>query len=215
MFDKTQSHSIRYISQQQSDGSYFWGVSSDSKSWHIPCKPNTTYTFSHNDDGTKLFRVGYINVDEEELPQNPGETVPIYSVIRGTTQKQLTITTGENATYLIVQLGATQSAITIETLQIEEGTHTTEYEPYVEPVTTNIYLDEPLRKIVEYADYIDFKNQKLVRYVEKLEDGTLQGLKTPIIQDIELPNILLGKGDNYISIDTKTKPSKVEFEYYK
>ena len=32
------------------------------------------------------------------------------------------------------------------------------YEPYHEPITTNIYLDEPLRKVGDYADYIDFKN---------------------------------------------------------
>ena len=32
-------------------------------------------------------------------------------------------------------------------------------------VTKNIYLDEPLRKIGNYADYIDFENQKVVRYI--------------------------------------------------
>jgi len=41
------------------------------------------------------------------------------------------------------------------------------YEPYVEPKTYNIYLDEPLRKVGEYADYIDFKEQKVVRQVSK------------------------------------------------
>ena len=39
--------------------------------------------------------------------------------------------------------------------------------------TTHIYLDEPLRKIGDYADYIDFKNQKVVRKVkEKIFYGT-------------------------------------------
>lgn len=33
--------------------------------------------------------------------------------------------------------------------------------------TTSIYLDEPLRKIGEYADYIDFKNKKVIRNVYK------------------------------------------------
>ena len=32
-------------------------------------------------------------------------------------------------------------------------------------VVTNIYLDEPLRKIDEYADYIDFENKKVVRRI--------------------------------------------------
>ena len=46
------------------------------------------------------------------------------------------------------------------------------YEPYKE-TTTNIYLDEPLRKIGDYADYIDFKEQKIVRKISKEKiDGT-------------------------------------------
>ena len=32
-------------------------------------------------------------------------------------------------------------------------------------ITTNIYLDEPLRKIGDYSDYIDFDNSKVVRNV--------------------------------------------------
>ena len=33
---------------------------------------------------------------------------------------------------------------------------------------TNIYLDEPLRKVGNYADYIDFREKKVVRYVKEL-----------------------------------------------
>ena len=32
-------------------------------------------------------------------------------------------------------------------------------------ITTNIYLDEPLRKVGDYADYIDFENSKVVRKI--------------------------------------------------
>lgn len=52
--------------------------------------------------------------------------------------------------------------------QTELGDKPTEYEPYHEPITTNIYLDEPLRKLGNYVDYIDFENGKVVRNVEKL-----------------------------------------------
>lgn len=50
-------------------------------------------------------------------------------------------------------------------IQLTKGTGTKNlpYEPYVEPITTNVFLDEPLRKIGNYADYIDFKNDKVVR----------------------------------------------------
>ena len=40
----------------------------------------------------------------------------------------------------------------------------TEYEPYVGE-TTHLYLDEPLRKIGDYADYIDWQNKKIIRNV--------------------------------------------------
>lgn len=56
-----------------------------------------------------------------------------------------------------------------------------EYEPYGkykipvtvsgengEETTANIYLDEPLRKIGDYADYVDYDRQLLVRNIQKL-----------------------------------------------
>jgi len=67
---------------------------------------------------------------------------------------------------------------------LTEGVYTVstmpEYEPYgykvpvkVDEITHNIYLDEPLRKVGEYADYIDFSNQCVVRNVRCLSlDGS-------------------------------------------
>ena len=59
-------------------------------------------------------------------------------------------------------------------IQLEENSIATSYEPYgykipvnVNNVITNIYLDEPLRKIGDYADYIDFINGKLYRKIEE------------------------------------------------
>ena len=70
-------------------------------------------------------------------------------------------------------------------VQLEEGSTTTDYEPYgykitvkvsgenIEPITTNIYLKEPLRKIGDYADYIDFEKNKVFRNIKtKIFDGT-------------------------------------------
>lgn len=51
-------------------------------------------------------------------------------------------------------------------------------------ITTNIYLDEPLRKVGEYADYIDFENKKLVRKVGvKTFDGTEEWTKHTTTKD--------------------------------
>ena len=61
--------------------------------------------------------------------------------------------------------------IDINTFQIEEGNKETDYEPY-KGQTTNIYLNEPLRKVGDAVDYIDFKNKKVVRSVG---ETTLKG----------------------------------------
>lgn len=54
----------------------------------------------------------------------------------------------------------------------------TSFEPYVAPVTKNIYLDEPLRKLGDYADYIDYENQKVVRNVNMCGIEQAKGLIT-------------------------------------
>lgn len=53
-------------------------------------------------------------------------------------------------------------------IQVEISPEPTPYEPYREPQTYNIFLDEPLRKIGDYSDCIDFKNNKVIRYIRTL-----------------------------------------------
>ena len=56
----------------------------------------------------------------------------------------------------------------IKDFQIEIGDTATDYETYHEKIT-NIYLDEPLRKIGNYSDYVDLINKKVVRNIKLLE----------------------------------------------
>lgn len=49
------------------------------------------------------------------------------------------------------------------------------YEEYREPTITNIYLNEPLRKVADYADYVDFRNNKIVRQVGKQNLADISG----------------------------------------
>lgn len=61
----------------------------------------------------------------------------------------------------------------LENIQVEYGDTETTYEPHVEPITHNVFLDGPLRKIGDSADYIDFKTQKVMRKIgAKIFDGT-------------------------------------------
>ena len=69
-------------------------------------------------------------------------------------------------------------------IQLEEG-GLTDYEPYVEPVTTNIYLDEPLSE----GQTINYKKDNL-----------------PV-----LPSF---KGTTIVSVETEVKPSNMEVTYY-
>ncbi len=51
-------------------------------------------------------------------------------------------------------------------IQIEEGTLATQYEQYKELNTTiDLTGHEPLRKIGDVADYIDYENQRIVRNI--------------------------------------------------
>ena len=55
----------------------------------------------------------------------------------------------------------------VKDIQIELGSTATEFEPYIKPQTTNIYLDDPLRKVGAYKDYIDFDKGVVVRNIGK------------------------------------------------
>lgn len=110
----------------------------------------------------------------------------------------------------------------LKNFQVELGSTATKYEPYIEPITTNIYLKEPLRKMGDYADYIDYKNKKVVRNVEVLDDSgtqtienSYQGLATPIEETIDIPQIETFKGTNIFSTETTIQPSEIKINYWK
>ncbi len=100
-------------------------------------------------------------------------------------------------------------------IQFELGDSATTYEEYTKKIT-NIYLDEPLRKVGDAVDYIDFHNKQIVRNV-KVEDSTntktieesYEKLGTPVIESIDLPSIGLLDGYNNITINTVAIPSNV------
>ena len=71
----------------------------------------------------------------------------------------------ENVTFDNIEVG----------MIIEENDTATEYEEYSEN-TANIYLDEPLRKVGDYSDYIDLINKKIVRNIATTKIGDLKNL---------------------------------------
>ena len=72
-----------------------------------------------------------------------------------------------------------------------------------------------------YVDYLDFKNQEVVRNIEVIDDtGTLpidqslRGLANPVEESITLPTIMVNKGDNVFEVDTNID-CEIEVNYRK
>lgn len=75
----------------------------------------------------------------------------------------------------------------------------TKFEPYHEPITTNLYLPEPLKMVEDEAEYVDYEEQK-----QYFADGSYANVTLP-----EIPTIA---GTNTLSVDTQVQPSKVYVE---
>ena len=130
---------------------------------------------------------GYSNVDMYTTQyMTSGETLRIEKTI--TTPSGLLDTSANyrilayTNRYLKNSVGV-MSAMIFKNIQIEEGSNASEYEPYGYkiPVTASdgtnsttfyIYLTQQLRKIGDYADYIDFVREKVIRNIKEI---TLNG----------------------------------------
>ena len=158
-------------------------------------KPNTDYTASCNvpyvaSEGVQL---GYFFIQSGNIYTPPGTGANGFGIRTDGVVVTKTVTTDKNG-YLYITTrnsGSTIGAVDKTLfdngtywLQLEEGT-ATDYEPYHEPITTNIYLDEPLGE----GQSINYK-----------KDG--------------LPPIPTFKGTSIISADTTIQPSNAEIEYY-
>ena len=117
--------------------------------------------------------------------------------------------------------GDTSSNTSLINVQLEKGHERTEFEPYEKSKIINIYLDEPLRKIGDNVDYIDFRKGKVFRNVEVIDstgtlplEQSLKGVIDKIGTNIELPEISLLKGTNTLLVETEIKPSEISVKYY-
>lgn len=99
-----------------------------------------------------------------------------------------------------------------------DGVLPSEYEPFGVKIpilsggtTTNIYLDNPLRKSLDGTAVDELSsNGKLTQRVDT--DGSV--LSTPIISYIDIPTIPTTDGLNIFDIDTTVKPSEVYIKYF-
>lgn len=122
--------------------------SSADKLIYIPCKPNTTYTLQKGLEATSSnnrFRVGTTT----EVPNYNMATNDYYNAGDGSTTKQYTFTTSANANYLVFYCYRNDTITTFEkildTIQIEENSQATPYEPYLQKGTW--YIEKSTRKL--------------------------------------------------------------------
>lgn len=124
-------------------------------------KPGTYIWSLHNVIG-KPIEDAYIQLTtvSETINWNVNEPIVL--------TETATISAFRNSSSMVYNAGETQSF----QIQIEQGDTVTDYEPFKEEIV-NIYLNEPLRKIGDYRDYIDFEKKQIVRKVaNKIFDGS-------------------------------------------
>lgn len=115
-------------------------------------------------------------------------------------------TSGGNELYITWIINDTTSITSdmIQDIMLNIGSTPLPYEPYgyrvpvtMNNVTTNLYLSEPLRKVEDEADYIDYVVQKRIN---------LDGTESAIV----LPELFVTEGTNTLDVNTIVKPSKAE-----
>ena len=185
-------------------------------------KPGQTYTLSSyidnsaNSSGKARFRIS-VGYGSSQYEHN--YSFYIGALASGTQSVKFTVPNDYNGK-VNMQL-STESGTAVFSKFMLSYSDDTEYEPYTPVQKIHIYLDEPLRKLGDYADYIDWENQKVMRQIEVLDDtGTktidesLGILEASTEETITVPVISAPNSElMHISTDTKVSPSKIDLTY--
>lgn len=144
---------------------YTWYAIEGGAGFMVPVPPNAEFTVSFDViEGEFISEILSSNngIDDEGIITDFVRLTPQYKNVN-----KITYTQPSDKHYICILLDCVGGYFkcAIRNLQVELGSIATEYEPYHEPTTTNIYLDEPLRKIGDYADYIDYIRKKVVRNI--------------------------------------------------
>lgn len=144
------------------------GTANGFTSVYAPCKPNTTYTISKRQETTRFF-VG----TTETIPEVGMTATAISSSNTGTTK---TITTGNNANYIIVMVRSSSDTLTEEQIingvMIEQSSTATSYEPYGEKGTW--YIEKNIGKVVLNGSETGWKLHGTLEnlfYIDNFIDG--------------------------------------------
>lgn len=199
-------------------------LNANTKYTELTLKPNTTYTLSSNCYVANNYSGNLFLTLPNVAPSSGINGVTSFTPSRS-------VVTGEDGKLWIwTRVNYFNGAITTSKeifkdgtywAMLEEGSTATEYEHY-RATTINIYLTEPLRKVGNFTDVLIYKDKKVLRYVEVLDDSgtqtienSYQGLATPTEETIDIPEISTFKGTNVFDTDTSIKPSEIKINYWK
>ena len=126
--------------------------------YKMSVKPNTNYTVNWYGSNYRImiFENGIFDYT--------------YNFFSDTPQS---FTTHSDTTFLTIRFGVNPTnplgtTATISEFIISEGSEPIPYEPYHAPVTTPIYLPEPIKMVGDEAEYIDYSEQKQHRVRKNL-----------------------------------------------
>jgi len=157
-----------------------WYYANDSRSIRIRVKPNTQYTLSTEGIYT-IFRILEMQSDVVPTEQDGFPQMSSILIVFGENQSHYTFRTSENAKYIVFQSNLSVVNNWLNELMLVEGNSIRSYYiPYGykipvavsdgrNAVTTPVYIgSEPLHKIGDCADYVDYKRGVVVRGIKKL-----------------------------------------------
>lgn len=196
----------------------------------IKCTPNTTYTFSFKCDMSEVPLGNEVAVMVRETTAGGG-TLGLKTVAspdgEKVTDDTLTFTSGDRTQFVIWFMVRRNTVTEVQDyrvkyldIQVEENTLATEYQQYILQ-EYDVYTDEPLRKVGDTADYIDYEKGQIVKNVDVI-DGT--GTKTveesyaprsePEYIDVSLPDVLLPESPTArVEVETSVKGT-FSIKYY-
>lgn len=134
----------------------------------IPIESGKQYYFNANNSNASQAGIAWYNENKSYLS---GASTTVIN------QNNKVLTAPNGAKYVRVswRIESEYNPYWQNTVQLEEGNKFTGFDKYgykipidINGQVTNIYLDEPLRKLSSYEDYIDFETGTVVRNFDKL-----------------------------------------------
>lgn len=188
-----------------------------------------------NADGEEVYNTAWYITDYIKIY---GDTIS-FNNVSGT--KPAVCLYDENFVFIKGEAFSNRHSLTVETsgashvrfsfiaadsnIMLNLGTEPLPYEPYgykipitteseggTESITTTVYLDKPLYKSGDYADFVEYSTQTTTRYCG-VDDSGVFLLESPVTESVTLPKIPTLDGTTVIDVETTVKPSKMDIKY--